>query len=142
MFVVYSSMLFFSTVITPFQIFGLVLADSGLLMYTYLKLNTQKLVMHVSNKRKRLIKKWMLFILIGVLLVSFTSELNRNASSSLDIVQNFKASNKYEDRNRLICLSKIKKQIVEIYDPLIPKNKDVYITYVAQHHNYGDILIW
>ena len=38
MFVVYSTMLFFSNVISPIQVVGLVLADSGLIFYTYLKL--------------------------------------------------------------------------------------------------------
>jgi len=154
-FVVYSTLLFFSTAITSAQIVGLALADSGLVLYTYLKLkmNTKdtmtKAVKHLTKIR---VKNCMCIVIVVVLCASCLAELSRKGPQA---TEGFKVPknpprvgkeyfNKLELDNsmRILCLNNIKDQIKSVFEPLIPKDKDIYVTYIPEHPNIGDTLIW
>ena len=46
------------------------------------------------------------------------------------------------NENRIVCLNKIKQEIIESFRPIIPKDNDVHLIGVPEHRNYGDTLIW
>jgi len=155
MFVVYSTMLFFSTAITSTQIAGLVLADSGLVLYTYLKLKIKAkdtMAKSVGKLTKIRVKTFMCIVIITVLCASCLAELGQKGAQIKERIKvpedPLKVSkenlNKLEldDSMRILCLNNIKDQIKFIFEPFIPKDKDIYVTYIPEHPNIGDTLIW
>ncbi len=142
MFVVYSTMLFFTTVITPIQIVGLVLADSGLLLYTYLKLRMNTKSKPVDSLTKIKIRNFMCVLITAVLAFSCLAELNRKGPLISKEVSISEEQPRFDDSMRILCLQNIKDQIKSVFEPLIPKDKDVYVTYIPEHPNIGDTLIW
>jgi len=152
MFVVYSTMLYFSTAITSAQLVGLALADSGLVLYTYLKLkmNTRdtvtKAVKHLTKIR---VKNCMCIVIVVVLGASCLAELSRKGPQVLKVTKDpYRMGKEYfsklelDDSMRILCLNNIKDQIKSVFEPLIPKDKDIYVTYIPEHPNIGDTLIW
>lgn len=153
MFVVYSTKMFFATVITPIQIVGLILADTGLLIYTYLKLGMETKSERVDEKTRNRIKKIVCTLTTGVLLFSCLVELSRTGpktTSSFEIreeqtsmtMNNLNNKPGLDDSMRILCLASIKSQIKSTFDSIIPRDKDIYVTYIPEHPNIGDTLIW
>jgi len=135
-------MLFFTTVITPIQIVGLVLADSGLLLYTYLKLKMNTKSKPVDSLTKIKIRNFMCVLITAVLAFSCLAELNRKGPLISKEATISEEQPRFDDSMRILCLKNIKDQIKSVFEPLIPKDKDVYVTYIPEHPNIGDTLIW
>ena len=131
MFVVFGSMIFFSSKITSMQYFGIFLADSGCLIYSYFKATTQVKISNISNKKINFIRKMVFTVLIFIMLSTFIHE-NYGIDSTKSI----------QNRNRLKCIEKIKENIISSFKKIIPPGRDAILLDIPDHPNYGDSLIW
>jgi drug/metabolite transporter (DMT)-like permease len=140
MFVVFGSMVFFTTNITPVQCIGIFLADSGCLLYSYFKSKTSVSSKHVSYGRIRSINRSIFSILCLTMFLCSIAEFNNSYKAST--VGNPKIDLKLYNENRIMCLAKIKQEIIEKLENLLPKDAEYVYMDVPDHVNYGDSLIW
>ena len=158
MFVVFGSILYFSTKLTTTQYIGMFLADSGCLIYSYFKSTNPQTVTVVSNYTKKKLKQSIFIIISCVLVFStfadfknfgqannknlFISEIHENYNVSYNNNSENYTKLSYYNRNRIKCLKKIRKHIIESFKDIIPKQKHAVLLDVPNHINYGDTLIW
>ena len=113
------------------QYFGIFLADSGCLIYSYFKATTQVKISNISNKKINFIRKMVFTVLIFIMLSTFIHE-NYGIDSTKSI----------QNRNRLKCIEKIKENIISSFKKIIPPGRDAILLDIPDHPNYGDSLIW
>ena len=146
MFVVFGSIIFFSLNLNAIQLFGVVLADSGCLIYSYLKtfkssINQRTVSTHTTTKKnKKFIKNFITFMIAGILVFIFiydTSVSIKNKKSNITSINEINIQDK-----RIICLNKIRKQIFDSFVKIIPIKNEAVLLDIPDHGNYGDTLIW
>ena len=138
MYVVFCSMALLSTKLTSVQLIGILIADSGCILYSFIK-STRSYApfnSNTSNKRAKFTKKLILFMLISVLLTCFVHETVKTSAQNRACRANIK------NENRIVCLNKIKQEIIDKFRLIIPNKSDVHLIGVPEYRNYGDTLIW
>ncbi len=105
-----------------------------------LKMNTKSKPVDSLTKIK--IRNFMCVLITAVLAFSCLAELNRKGPLISKEATISEEQPRFDDSMRILCLQNIKDQIKSVFEPLIPKDKDVYVTYIPEHPNIGDTLIW
>jgi hypothetical protein len=150
MFVVFSSTVFFAAYLTQLQLIGLVMADSGLLAYTYIRIRSRVESYTVSRETRKLIKRIVIVLTCLICIAAFISETTLHPSIGQEnkfVNYNNDKSNAnttklFEADKRLVCIEKIQQRLLETYSKIIPKEKEVILVQVPMHQNYGDTMIW
>ena len=152
-YVVFGSMVVLSTPLTNVQLVGILIADSGCLLYSYIKMTViaAPFKSNLSNKLTNFIKRLIIFTLVSVILTSFVYEafkttaqvhIYKNHVDPLWTIPGIIKENNVNNDKRIMCLNKIKQEIIETFQSIIPKENDVHLIDVPVHGNYGDTLIW
>lgn len=141
MFVVFSSSIFFAAYLTQLQLTGLILADSGLLIYTWIRIKTKNASAQVVPVTKDIVKKLIIGVLVLIFIGSFVSEALSPGMNKFKKIDTSKSSLEYKDL-RLVCIDKIRNRILQTYEDIIPKENQVILVSVPLHINYGDTMIW
>ena len=153
MYVVFGSMYILNTKLTHLQYVGVFISDIGCVLYAYIKsrnkseVKTSERVKECSSRQKGIVKFCFILVLIFVCGFCFIHETfpeKASQTSALSIEADL-ITNKEE--NRLICLNKIKAQISETMQEILPNPRNnqkinVLLFGVPEHPNYGDTLIW
>lgn len=153
MYVVFGSMYILNTKLTHLQYVGVFISDIGCVLYAYIKsrnkseVKTSERVKECSSRQKGIVKFCFILVLIfvcGFCFIHETFPAKASQTSALSIEADL-ITNKEE--NRLICLNKIKAQISETMQKILPNPRNnqkinVLLFGVPEHPNYGDTLIW
>jgi drug/metabolite transporter (DMT)-like permease len=158
MFVVFGSMLTFSTTLGPLQVVGIVLADSGCLIYSYLRTKSNLKINKVNLNIAALITKFIIGLISSVLVITFLFEIQKNNISSLssmdydydnitqiDFIKNNELKSLKEQfyrKGKSRCVYKVRQTIIENFRRLLPKKKSLALLQIPDNENYEDLLIW
>lgn len=143
-FIVFGSMIVFATQVTSVQMIGMLMTELGVFMYSIVKCRSKVIIVKISEKTRTIFKHSL--ILMNILLV-LSGNFNRmsNKSKRTELIQldyGSSGDGNYNDSNRIVCINKIKSEIIDSFEPLLPKNKTYHFLELPFRRNYGDTLIW
>jgi hypothetical protein len=153
MYVVFGSMYILNTKLTHLQYVGVFISDIGCVLYAYFKsrnkseVKTSERAKECSSRQKRIMKFCFILVLIFVCIFCFLYETFSEKASKTSVLSIEADLITIKQENRLICLNKIKAQITETMQEILPKPRNnqkinVFLFGVPEHINYGDTLIW
>jgi solute carrier family 35 protein E2 len=79
-FIVFFSMMIFSTRITSLQWSGMICADIGVFLYSMLKISSKAIKVSISNERKASFKKFIIYLAVFILISSIFIGSNKTAT--------------------------------------------------------------
>ena len=143
MYVLFGSVFLLSTRLTFLQFGGIVVADIGCLLYSYLRSMANSSVASVSpavvpstttpckpvpsNKIARFAKKLIFSLLVSTLMTYYFCETTKTSHATY----------------RMNCIDHVKRDVIEaVKMSMAKKSHVVFIHTVSQHHTYGDTLNW
>lgn len=106
-FIVFFSMMIFSTRITSLQWSGMICADFGVFLYSMLKIRSKAIKVSISNERKAAFKKFIIYLAVFILIGS-----SFIGSNKTDKTAPSKVSTQSKSVLRIKCLEKIRGNFV------------------------------
>lgn len=101
-FIVFFSMIVFSTRITLIQWCGMICADFGVFLYSMLKMRSRVIQVSISTERKTLFKRFCVYFVVLILFGScFYVGSNFNSANNINV-------RNYTESNRISCIGQIK----------------------------------
>jgi hypothetical protein len=102
------------------------------------------------NNRKTFSLIFIILIILSSLLGPslFMNKYNFQVNKPVDIdyetfnISGIEIKKLFYNNKRTECINKIRNQIIETFEPIIPKNQPVFLLDVPVHGNLGDSLIW
>ena len=134
--IVFSSIFYFLNVITKIQYIGMLIADLGVLSYSYFKYKSIVIKdVKINMIKKKIIQNITIFLLITTIISSCV--INKDN----DII-NANLNNQYN-----ICINKIQNKIInsfkrDIFNDETLLYKELHLFQIPEHCNYGDSFIW
>ena len=161
MFIVFGSMFVFSTKLGSMQVIGILLADIGCLIYSYLRTKSTIQIKHVNSRLTSFISKLIVGLISLVLILTFLFEIQKNniSATTLDYEYDnttFEIDNSIKNLNSELkiekdrfykkyksgCIRKLRYEILSNFRELLPQRKRVALLELPDNDNYDDTIIW
>jgi hypothetical protein len=154
---IFSALIYFGTRMTSIQFIGMFISDFGVLLYTYFKIKMNSSKDNIKIIPKETVDNRKTFSLIFIILIILSSlvgpslfmnkynyQVNKpiNNDNEAFNISGIEIKKLFYNNKRTECINKIRNQIVETFEPIIPKNQSVFLLDVPVHGNLGDSLIW
>lgn len=139
------SLVYFSTPITLLQVLGTIIADSGVISYSYFNFKSKLKKPSCSAQSKatvQFLKKLLVGLTILVILTSFFVRFSdTKPNENLKRFQ-IRREDAIKNQMRYECLYKIKNEILSAFRDVLSSGTRVHLLNLPFHNNYGDTLIW